>query len=231
MKTSYIAILLVSAAALPIGAQAGLTNGGFEQPPHTPGVPDFDLPLDSTVPGWDTTATDHTMEIWSDNFQGVPAYEGTQFAELNANEVATLYQDSTGIAAGSLLGFQFAHRGRLGIDTLALRIIDLGLDNAIGGGDDTTLFTQQYSDNNTAWGFHTNSAPIAALGNTIRFAYDSVSAAGGNPTFGNFLDAVDFGIGVGTGAAVPEPASLSMFVGGLMPLYWASRRRKTARPV
>ncbi|MDD5037647.1 MAG: PEP-CTERM sorting domain-containing protein [Methylococcaceae bacterium] len=62
-----------------------------------------------------------------------------------------------------------------------------------------------------------------ALGNSVHFAYASVSAAGGNPSIGNFLDAADFGVGVGI---VPEPATLSMFLGGLMPLSLALRSRK-----
>lgn len=229
MKKTFAAVLLISAVA-PASALAGLVNGGFESPSNTPGISDNFYPTDGSFPGWHTTATDHTFEIWTDGFLGVVPYEGAQFAELNANQVSTLYQDATGVAAGSLVGFQFAHRGRLGVDTLSLTITDLGADNVPGGGDDTTLFSQNYSDGNTAWGFYTNPAPITALGNTMRFAYDSVSSTGGL-TIGNFLDAADFGVGVGVsvGNTVPEPLTLSMFLGGLAPLRWALGRRKTAR--
>jgi hypothetical protein len=217
--------LLASTAVLSFNAHAGLVNGGFEAPSFTPGVPDWTLFSEGVIPGWQTTATDNQIELWSDSFNGVAAYEGTQFAELNANLVSTLYQDVSGIAAGSTIGFQFAHRGRQGVDTMRLTITDLGVDNLIGGGNDTVLFTQQYSDGNAAWGFYTNPEPYTALGNTIRFAYESVSAAGGNPAIGNFIDAADFGVGVGL---VPEPATLSMFLAGL-PLSLAMRRRKAAK--
>ncbi|MDO9227761.1 MAG: PEP-CTERM sorting domain-containing protein [Pseudomonadota bacterium] len=178
-----------------------------------------------TIPGWQTTASDNKIEIWSDSFQGIAAYEGTQFAELNAYEVSTLYQDVTGIASGSLVGFQFAHRGRLGVDVLRLSIIDLGLDSLIGGGDDTTLFSNQYSTGNNAWAFYTSAgeAPIIALGNNVRFAYESISAAGGNPAISNFLDAADFGVGVAV-ASVPEPSSIALLLLGVMGLGIRGRK-------
>ena len=141
----------------------------------------------SQVPGWKTTATDNLIEIWRQGFLGVPAYDGDQHAELNATQVSTLYQDVTGIAPGSIVGFQFAHRGRLGVDTMEFTLTDLGPNGVLGGGDDTVLFDQQYSDDKTAWGFYTGSG-ITALGNTVRFSFKSISAAGGDQAIGNFLD-------------------------------------------
>jgi hypothetical protein len=217
--------LLASAVLmlLPMGAQAGLINGGFESPSFTPGSPDFSFIDAASLPGWNTTAADNVIEIWSDGFQGIPAYEGTQFAELNANLVSTLFQDSDGIASGSILGFEFAHRGRLGIDTLRLDITDLGLDGVFGTADDSLLFSKEYADGNQSWGFYTSAgeAPIVALGNTVRFSYVSVSAAGGN-SVGNFIDAADFGVGVAQ--PIPEPMTLSMILAGLVPVYRLSKR-------
>lgn len=219
-------LLFASAALmlLPLGAQAGLINGGFESPSLTPGSPDFHFVNAPSVPGWNTTAADNVIEIWTDGVFGVPAYEGTQFAELNANLASTLFQDSIGIAAGSILGFEFAHRGRLGIDTMRLDITDLGGDGVFGTGDDTLLFSKEYADGNQSWGFYTSAgeAPIIALGNTVRFSYVAVSTATGNPSVGNFIDAADFGVGVAQ--AVPEPMTLSMILAGLVPLYRLSKR-------
>jgi hypothetical protein len=75
------------------------------------------------------------------------------------------------------------------------------------------------SDGNTAWGFYTGSG-ITALGNTVRFSFESVNAAGG-PTVGNFLDAADFGVGVGQ---VPEPATLALLGLGLAGLGFSRRK-------
>ncbi|MDP3684238.1 MAG: hypothetical protein Q8S01_09930, partial [Ignavibacteria bacterium] len=134
-------------------AHAGLVNGGFEFPvipantygnvaEGTPGL------------GWQTTATDNQIELWHQPFNGVPAYEGEQFAELNANQVSNLYQEVSGIAADAIVGWEFAHRGRDGVDTIGLQITDLGLDNIFGTLDDSQLYYNTFSDGNTAWGFY-----------------------------------------------------------------------------
>jgi hypothetical protein len=137
--------------------------------------------------------------------------------------VSTLYQDIFGVAGGSIVGFPFAHRGCLGVDTMLFRMTDLGVDGVIGGGD-TTLFTNTYSDGKSAWGFYTGSG-ITALGNTVRFSFESVSAFGDRPSYGNFLDDVDFGVGVG--AHAPEPATILLFGFGL--LGFAGVARKTMK--
>lgn len=228
MKKKHSLTLLALGLMLSLNANAAFINGSFETPRFTPGTADWTLYSDSTEGiGWKTTATDHQIELWSDNFQGVAAYDGAQFAELNANQVSTLYQDVAGIAANSILDFHFAHRGRLGADTMQLDIVDLGADNLFGGGDDTTLFSNQYSDDNTAWGFYTSDglAPIVALGNTLRFSYISIAAAGGNPAVGNFIDAADFGVGVNDPSPVPVPAAFWLFGSALAGLGVFGKRR------
>ena len=220
--------------AAPAKAIPFLTNGGFENPAITNELcTQFSLPQcyallnESDVPGWDTTANDNKIEIWTNGFLGVPAYEGSQFAELNANEVSTLFQDVIGIQAGSIVGYEFAHRGRLGDDTMALTITDLGADNILGGGNDTVLFTNQYTTGNSAWGFYSDPSALTAIGNTMRFAYASVSAAGGNQGNGNFLDAVKFGVGVGVGVGgTPVPGPLPLFGAGMAFAFSRRLRRR-----
>jgi hypothetical protein len=169
-------------------------------------------------------APDNLIEIWANGNNGVFAAAGAQHAELNATQVSTLYQDVTGIPANSVVGYSFAHRGRLGLDTLALRISDLGSDNAAGGigtAADTLLFNQQFATSNTAW-VQYSAATIGSptLGNDMRFAFASISAAGGNPAIGNFLDNVSFGVGV-----VPEPSAFLLLVCGAAGLGIGARRR------
>ena len=91
-------------------------------------------------------------------------------------------------------------------------------------GDDTVLADQLMTDGNTAWGHYAGTG-IVALGNTVRFAFNSVSAANNEGSFGNFLDAADFGVGVGV-SPVPEPSVWAMFAVGLLATAGFARRAR-----
>ncbi|WP_328377615.1 hypothetical protein OHB13_16345 [Streptomyces sp. NBC_00440] len=165
--------------------RVALANGSFEQPTVS-GVeilPDASQTQASKrVPGWLTTASDHRIELWHSGFNGVPAADGTQFAELNANQVSTLYQDLP-TTPGTKLYWRLYHRGRQGDDTMAL---DIGAPNS-------TVEQRRFTDGNTAWGYYTGTYTVPAGQTLTRFAFRSVSAAGGNQSIGNFLDGIFFG--------------------------------------
>ena len=206
---SRIALALAIACYGSSGVAFGvnvLTNGSFELP--VLGATTVAQVNEALVPGWETTATDNLIEIWANGFNSVFSADAVQHAELNAQQVSTLYQDVTGIPANAIVGYSFAHRGRQGVDTLELRVSDLGTDNAAGGvgaAADTLLFNQQFSTGSAAWVQY--SAPTIGnltLGNDMRFAYVSISAAGGDPAIGNFLDNASFGVDV------PEPGALAL---------------------
>ncbi|MEZ6097078.1 MAG: PEP-CTERM sorting domain-containing protein [Pirellulaceae bacterium] len=97
----------------------------------------------------------------------------------------------------------------------------LGADNVVGGGNDLTLFTKDYTANALNWSVNTSigEGPIVALGNNIRFAYETVSAGSGDMTDGNFIDAVKFG-----SVSVPEPSTAAVL--GLATLGLVFRRRR-----
>ncbi|MFI9328913.1 hypothetical protein ACIGZJ_15355 [Kitasatospora sp. NPDC052868] len=170
----------------PVPSRIALVNGSFEQPPIASGnafLPDASQTQSPNhVPGWLSTATDHLIEIWHDGFNGVPSADGAQFAELNANQVSTLYQDLP-TTPGATLYWRLYHRGRLGQDTMAL---DIGRPGA-------TVQQRQFTDGTTAWGFYTGTYTVPAGQTTTRFAFRSVAAAGGNQSVGNFLDGIFFG--------------------------------------
>ncbi len=172
-------------------------NPSFEEPV----IRKVAYELRQTLPGWRTTGT--LFEIWSTDFLGVKAHDGSQFVELNAKEDATLYRDATGIERDAVIEFSFAHRGRNGDDTMKLTITDLGADNLSGGGDDKELFSKGYTTGKDAWAVYDSSAEptITALGNEVQFAFSAVYATGGigpENTEGNFLDSAEFGVGVVT---------------------------------
>ncbi|MFD7526130.1 MULTISPECIES: hypothetical protein [unclassified Streptomyces] len=169
----------------PAPLRVTLANGSFEQPV----VSGVEILPDSSqtqapkrVPGWLTTATDHRIELWRTGFNGVPAADGTQFAELNANQVSTLYQDLP-TTPGTKLYWRLYHRGRQGDDTMAL---DIGAPGA-------TVQQRRFTDGTTAWGHYTGTYTVPAGQTLTRFAFRSVSAAGGNQSIGNFLDGIFFG--------------------------------------
>ncbi|WP_059008195.1 DUF7507 domain-containing protein [Streptomyces specialis] len=170
---------------IPIPIRVALANGSFEEPVVTNYeiLPDASQPqAPKRVPGWLTTATDHKIELWRSGFQGVPSADGAQFAELNANQVATLYQDLP-TTPGTVLYWRLHHRGRSGDDTMAL---DIGAPGAV-------VEQRRFTDGNTAWGHYTGTYTVPDGQTTTRFAFRSVSAAGGNQSVGNFLDGVFFG--------------------------------------
>ena len=102
-----------------------IVNGSFEEPGQTDKAPQLDY-----VPGWSTTATDRLIEfgvntkassapqLWGTD-KSIP--DGNQFAELNADEASTLYQNVSTVD-GHIYEWGLSHRGREGKDTMALII-------------------------------------------------------------------------------------------------------------
>lgn len=105
-----------------------IVNGSFEKPGQTKMLaPQLEA---QTVPGWSTTATGHLIEfgvnigrsyapqLWGSD-KSIP--NGNQFAELNADEVSSLYQNVSTVG-GHIYEWGLSHRGREGTDTMALII-------------------------------------------------------------------------------------------------------------
>lgn len=120
-------------------ADNAIVNGSFEDPARTDKAPQLDY-----VPGWSTTATDRLIEfgvntkassapqLWGTD-KSIP--DGNQFAELNADEASTLYQNVSTVG-GHIYEWGLSHRGRAGTDTMAL-IIGPHQDNAPAKPDKT----------------------------------------------------------------------------------------------
>ncbi|MCX6181399.1 MAG: gliding motility-associated C-terminal domain-containing protein [Bacteroidetes bacterium] len=187
-KKTYLLVLLLivginSSWSQDTACDFKLNNPDFE-------TPDINTMFGSTTwktfdegltKGWQTTASDNKMEYWRSGYQGVPAYSGNQFAELNANMVSALYQDASTIP-GTTLKYGFAHRGRAGVDVMELQI----------GPPGGPYITQgQYSTGKNAWVFYTGNYLVPAGQTITRLQFVSVSSAGGNKAVGNFLDAID----------------------------------------
>jgi len=86
-----------------------ITNGSFETPAVTSPNTWILTPGGGTV-GWQTTDPQNSVELWGPNM-GVPPFDGTQFSEINANAIDTIYQDVPTVP-GTLVFWRLAHRAR-----------------------------------------------------------------------------------------------------------------------
>lgn len=105
-----------------------IQNPGFENP--SIGKTYLYIPQQD-VSAWETTAKEGVIEFGRNlGSQTAPHYEtsqdkhnaeGNQFAELNADEESTLYQNVTTVG-GNVYEWGLQHRGRIGVDKMALII-------------------------------------------------------------------------------------------------------------
>jgi len=93
-------------------------NNGFESPVI---VQPYEIVPQSTVPDWGTDASDAVIEIWQNNYNGVPSYAGDQHAEINANKKAALFLDAPTVP-GTEVTWKIAHRGRLDQDSATVAL-------------------------------------------------------------------------------------------------------------
>ena len=152
-----------------LGGVTGLAmvNGGFESPHYSGTAAQYP----TSIPGWQTTDT--AFEVWTNNFLGVRAYEGTQLVELNAFAVGTLYQDVP-TTYGDVYIYAFSHRGRAGSDTMRFLLSGIPIRTATDG---------------LAWGRY--GGVITIVDAVTSFQFQSVSSACGM-SCGNLLDAISF---------------------------------------
>ena len=133
---SGLMVLVMALSLLPTSILAADTrsvtdnaikNGSFEEPAfHDKNSPQWPA---NNVPDWDTTASDKLIEFGSTRKTGkVPHIwgnpdipDGDQFAELNAKEESTLYQNAETVG-GNVYEWGLSHRGRDGVDQMAVII-------------------------------------------------------------------------------------------------------------
>jgi uncharacterized protein YhjY with autotransporter beta-barrel domain len=193
LPLAFLAVLIVSGHA-----QNLIQNGGFENLVTTPSPNPGYNQLVNNVPYWNTTATDQKIEIWiGSNYGGilgVPTITqpdgfypngGMYFAELNATQVSTLYQNVTLNKTGAL-SYSFWHRGRNGTDTMALQI------QTLVNGVWTEIFYQRFATGQAWTHYEGRNVVIGKAGQQFRFNY--VSVAGSTGSVGNFLDNAAFGL-------------------------------------
>ncbi|MEO0848902.1 MAG: GEVED domain-containing protein, partial [Cyanobacteria bacterium J06648_1] len=178
-----------------------LINEGFEAPalnstfpvPHQIFQPSrIAAYRENDVPGWFVSGNDF-IELWRNGNTasgGVPAYEDEQFAEINAYVDGSLYQDVI-TTPGSIITWQFAHRGRTGVDTMNLMI---GSPGATIAQINPTNGTTSFSTDNSDWVVYEGTYTVPPGQSITRFEYESVNTASGSSSVGNFIDSLRVGL-------------------------------------
>jgi gliding motility-associated-like protein/uncharacterized repeat protein (TIGR01451 family) len=159
-----------------------IVNESFENPV----IPSnsYRILHESAIEGWSTTATDGSIELWSDRFLGVPAFDGNQFAELNANQNSALYQNLC-LTPGTVMAWSLRHRGRAGVDVMRVRI---GADLA------SATVQATMSDDNDAWGYYSGFYTVPTGQVNTTFIFEAVSTATGSLSVGNLIDDIQITI-------------------------------------
>jgi hypothetical protein len=160
-----------------------LVNGSLEEPdlniPYTVAYPN-----DGDVPGWQTTGG--VFEFWGSGMEGKWAYDGDQFAELNAFSASTLYQDVPTVPGDAYI-YAYSHRARFGGGDVMR--FNLGSPASFTTAPPTYTTIRTSTTGSGAWGRYGGVVTITEP--VSRFAFESVSSSCGGGC-GNFLDAISF---------------------------------------
>ena len=148
-------------------------NNGFESPVTTD---PFEFVPQSAVPDWGTDASDGVIEIWKTGFQGVASFEGSQHAEINANERAAIFLDAPTIP-GTVISWKIAHRGRQNLDSATV-----GIGGASAGAASEIVETMETSP--AGWVEYSGSYTVPAGQSVTRFTFTALD----NGAVGNFID-------------------------------------------
>ena len=216
-----------------------LTNGSFENPTVYHGAPNWmhtanpasDLAPPANPPGWDTTKLlwgttepDHVVELWKNDGSGsqssqtaqsanggrvIPAQDGTQWAELNANQTGALYQDLI-VTPGTTLQWSVWHRGRYSAagagknDVMQVQIGSTTSQTPQVPTGKASANISDPSDDNT-WHLYRGLYVIPAGQTTTRFQFAAVSTASGDNSIGNFIDNLSLNNYVACMQNLPDP--------------------------
>lgn len=177
-----LAICMASPAHAQLRA---LQNPSFEaNDPAGPGAPNFEILPIASVTGWSSTTGE--IELWDSNFNGVSAYVGNVFAEMNANTNGTLFQNIC-LINGEPFGWTFAHRARSGGP--ATQTVRFQVASSTGTLIQT-LATQGSTTANQVWNVNTGSATYSGASGMQRVQFTTSDAG----SFGNFLDAIQLSL-------------------------------------
>lgn len=203
---STLLITLTSVACISVAQANLITNGSFEE--NDVNQKTWRWFSADDVNGWSGS----NIEIW-DNYGGVTAVEGSQFAELNAHangsQQFSIYQ-SVDTNIGNLYNLSFYYRARASND----EAFNVALTS-----NNTDFFSTIMDDHvRNEWSFF--SVQFRALAENTLLTFTSLTPYAG--TVGNFIDGISIQ-GIGSPfrpqASVDEPTTLAVLalcIAGLM---------------
>lgn len=176
--SAALATAALAFVATPAQAQRVIANPSFESnDPQGPGAANYEIYANGSVVGWDSASGE--IELWDTNFNGVPAYEGAVFAEMNANVPGALYQNIC-MVNGETIGWTFAHRARAGGPATQTARFQI----ANSAGTQLQLLATQSSTINNVWNVNSGTTTYTGASGVQRVQFITTDAG----SFGNFLD-------------------------------------------
>lgn len=200
MKNIILAAVLAASFG---GANAALVNGSFDDQVQNAGS----WGVYQSLPGW-TTASGSGIEVR--NSVVGSAYDGGNFVELDSYNNSSMSQ-SVATTAGALYTLSFAYSAREGVSAASNPIQALWNGSSVA-----TVSAEGNGQSGNVWNVYSYKV-IGTGHDTLTFA-----ALGTNDALGGSLDAVSLT------AAVPEPSTWALMLGGIG-LIGFSLRRRTAR--
>ncbi len=171
-------VIAGSMAAAPAQAQRVIVNPSFEaNDPQGPGAANYEIYSNGSVIGWDSASGE--IELWDSNFNSVPAYAGSVFAEMNANVPGALYQNIC-MVTGETIGWTFAHRARSGGPATQTARFQI----ANSSGAQIQALASQSSTINNMWNVNSGSTTYTGASGIQRVQFITTDAG----SIGNFLD-------------------------------------------
>jgi hypothetical protein len=185
--------------------EIALANGSFEAPVVSHGAPNW-LTGGASPLLWDTTEPDNVIELWKNDGAGaqtgltaqaanggkaISAEDGSQWAELNANQTGALFQDLPTIG-GQILQWSVWHRGRYSSAANATKKdvmqVQIGSTTSQSAQVPTGQTTPNISDGPDAWVLYRGIYTVPAGQTLTRFQFAAITTASGDNSIGNFID-------------------------------------------
>ena len=181
------------------GTTIGLRNGDFETPRVA--ANNYTLVNTSTAGLEWRNAAENIIEMWGSPFQGVNAFSGSQFAELNALKPATLFQDIATVP-GSTMVWRIAHKATIrNGESMWVRI---GVPGSALAYTSPKLTANLVGTARNGWTIHNGTYTVPAGQTTTRFAFESDGTTTASPDSGNLLDDIEFSF---TAGACSDPVA------------------------